>query len=111
MQKIAEIVNVPQRVVYENATFYSMFNRYPVGKYHIQVCVTTPCMLRGCDQLMSGLEEYLGVHNGETTEDKFFTLGEMECMGACVNAPMVVISDYSNPPNFSYDFYVRLQID
>jgi NADH dehydrogenase (ubiquinone) flavoprotein 2 len=108
MDKIAEIVGVPPTIVYENATFYSMFNRAPVGRYHIQVCVTTPCMLRGCDELMHGLEEYLGVHNGDTTTDKMFTLGEMECMGACVNAPMVVISDYSNPPHFRYDFYVRV---
>ncbi|KAL0489830.1 NADH dehydrogenase flavoprotein [Acrasis kona] len=111
MHKIAEICGVPRKQVYENATFYAMFNRTPVGKYHVQVCVTTPCMLRGCDEIMEALEKHLGCKNGETDSEGLFTLGEMECMGACVNAPMVVISDYSNPPNFSYDFYEDLTVE
>jgi NADH dehydrogenase (ubiquinone) flavoprotein 2 len=89
-------------------TFYAMYNRKPVGKYHIQFCVTTPCQLRGCDALIHATEHRLHVKMGGTTKDGLFTIGEMECMGACVNAPMVVVSDYSNPPNFSYDFFEDL---
>lgn len=84
--------------------------REPVGKYHIQICITTPCMLRGCDEIHHALEKHLGIHLGETTKDGLITLGEMECMGCCVNAPMIVVSDYSNPPNFSYDFYEDLDV-
>eukprot|EP01027_Heterolobosea_sp_BB2_P017118 GEZU01024282.1.p1 GENE.GEZU01024282.1~~GEZU01024282.1.p1 ORF type:complete len:492 (-),score=154.58 GEZU01024282.1:252-1727(-) len=108
MNKIADILEIPRVKVYEAATFYSMFNRTPVGKYHIQVCVTTPCMIVGSDDIIAAIEKHLNIHMGETTADGLFTLGEMECMGACVNAPMIVISDYSNPPAFSYDFYEDL---
>lgn len=108
MYKIAKICECPPMHVFETVTFYAMFNRKPVGKYHIQFCVTTPCMLRGCDNLMHSLEHHLGVGHNQTTPDGLFTIGEMECMGCCVNAPMVVVSDYSNPPNFRYDFYEDL---
>ena len=108
MYKIAKICEVPPMTVFEVATFYAMYNRKPVGKYHIQFCVTTPCMLRGCDELIHFTEKYLGIRMNGTTPDGLFTIGEMECMGCCVNAPMVVVSDYSNPPNFSYDFYEDL---
>ena len=82
--------------VYEVATFYSMFNRNPVGKYHVMVCGTTPCMLRGSRDIEAALEKHLNIKKWETTADNYFTLGEMECMGSCVNAPMVVIADYTN---------------
>lgn len=108
MNKIAKIVGVAPIRVYEVASFYSMYNRFPVGKYHIQVCVTTPCMVTGCDELISTLEEHLGIHMGETTKDGVFTLGEMECMGCCVNAPMIAVADYSNPPEWRYDYYEDL---
>lgn len=111
MYKIAKICEVPPMEVFQTVTFYAMYNRKPVGKYHIQFCVTTPCMLRGCDELIHWTEHHLGVHMGGTTKDGLFTIGEMECMGCCVNAPMVVVSDYSNPPNFSYDFFEDLTID
>lgn len=111
MYKIAKICEVPPMDVFQTVTFYAMFNRKPVGKYHIQFCVTTPCMLRGCDELIHWTEHHLGLHMGGTTNDGLFTIGEMECMGCCVNAPMVVVSDYSNPPNFSYDFFEDLTID
>lgn len=68
-------------------------------------------MLRGCDDIHHALEKHLGIHLGETTEDGLFTLGEMECMGCCVNAPMIVVSDYSNPPNYSYNFYEDLTVE
>jgi NADH dehydrogenase (ubiquinone) flavoprotein 2 len=107
MNKVAEICEVPPIQVYEVATFYVMYNRSPVGKYHIQVCLTTPCMLRGSDEILEVIENHLGIGMNETTKDGLFTLGEMECMGCCVNAPMIVVSDFSNPPEYSYDFYVR----
>ena len=111
MYKIAKICEVPPMRVFETVTFYAMFNRKPVGKYHIQFCVTTPCMLRGCDDLIHGLCHNLGVKMGGTTKDGLFTIGEMECMGCCVNAPMIVVSDYSNPPNFSYDYFEDLDMN
>lgn len=84
----------------------------PVGKYHIQVCVTSPCMVVGSDELVEALEKKLGVKMFETTSDGVFTLGEMECMGCCVNAPMIAVADYSNAPKaFSYDYYEDLTIE
>ena len=79
--------------VYEVASFYSMFNMKPVGKHFIQVCRTTPCWLRGSDELTNKVKSKLGIEIGETTEDGEFTLVEVECLGACCNAPMVQIND------------------
>ncbi|CAI2731496.1 unnamed protein product [Schistosoma spindalis] len=95
MNKVAEILNVPQMRVYEVATFYTMFNREPVGKYHIQICTTTPCMLGGVgsEVILNALKKKLGIEPGQTTPDKMFTLTEVECLGACVNAPMMQIND------------------
>ena len=70
-----------------------MFNRNPIGKYHIQVCTTTPCWLRNSDGILKKIEEKLGIHVGQTTPDGMFTLAEAECLGACVNAPMLSIND------------------
>ncbi|KAM6445158.1 NADH dehydrogenase [ubiquinone] flavoprotein 2, mitochondrial [Rhynochetos jubatus] len=93
MNKVAEILEMPPMRVYEVATFYTMYNRKPVGKYHIQVCTTTPCMLRDSDSILEAIKKKLGIKVGETTPDKLFTLIEVECLGACVNAPMVQIND------------------
>ncbi|MCK6419276.1 MAG: NAD(P)H-dependent oxidoreductase subunit E, partial [Alphaproteobacteria bacterium] len=79
--------------VYEVATFYSMYNLAPVGQYLIQVCGTTPCWLCGSDKITKACEDTLGIHMNETTKDGKFTLVEVECLGACVNAPMVQIND------------------
>ena len=81
----------PVRVL-EVATFYTMFNLAPVGKYHVQVCGTTPCMLRGSDEVFAACKSR-GLKKGQTTEDGLFTLTEVECLGACANAPMVQIND------------------
>ncbi|KAF4788882.1 NADH dehydrogenase [ubiquinone] flavoprotein 2, mitochondrial [Turdus rufiventris] len=91
--KVAEVLEMPPMRVYEVATFYTMYNRKPVGKYHIQVCTTTPCMLRDSDSILEAIKKKLGIKVGETTPDKLFTLIEVECLGACVNAPMVQIND------------------
>jgi NADH-quinone oxidoreductase subunit E len=78
--------------VMEVTTFYTMFNLAPVGKFHVQVCGTTPCMLRGSDDVLSACTKR-GLKKGHTTADGLFTLTEVECMGACANAPMVQIND------------------
>ncbi len=93
MDEIARIVDVPPIKVYEVATFYSMYNLAPVGKHLVQMCTTTPCMLRGSGDIVKACENHLGIHTGETTADGLFTLVEVECLGACVNAPMVQIND------------------
>ncbi len=93
MDHIAEILDMQKVKVYEVVSFYSMYNTAPVGKYLIQFCSTTPCWLRGSDAIIKAVIEHLGVGVGETTNDGKFTLMEVECLGACVNAPMVQIND------------------
>ncbi len=93
MDHIAEILGLAPVKVYEVATFYSMYNLAPVGQYFVQVCTTTPCWLRGSDEIMKACTKHLDVHEGETTPDGKFTVVEVECLGACVNAPMVQIND------------------
>ncbi|KAJ0059074.1 hypothetical protein NL108_007442 [Boleophthalmus pectinirostris] len=93
MNKVAEVLEIPPMRVYEVATFYTMFLRQPVGKYFIQICTTTPCMLCNSDSILEAIQNKLGIKAGETTADKMFTLLEVECLGACVNAPMVQIND------------------
>ena len=93
MDKIAEILEMAPIRVYEVATFYSMYNLAPVGVNLVQVCTTTPCWLCGSAKIVQACEEHLGLHVGETTPDMKFTLVEVECLGACVNAPMVQIND------------------
>ncbi|KAL8810786.1 MAG: hypothetical protein Q9223_002262 [Gallowayella weberi] len=95
MNEVARVLEMPPMRVYEVATFYTMYNRDPVGRFHIQACTTTPCQLGGCgsDKIMEAIESHLGVGPGSTTEDGMFTFSEVECLGACVNAPMVQIND------------------
>ncbi len=93
MHEIGRIIDMPFIRVYEVASFYSMFNLKPIGKYFIQVCTTTPCWLRGSDKLVNICKKYLDIGNNQTTEDGLFTLKTVECLGACVNAPMVQIND------------------
>ncbi|MBT3359484.1 MAG: NADH-quinone oxidoreductase subunit NuoE [Rhodospirillales bacterium] len=93
MDKTAEILGMPPIRVYEVATFYTMYNLEPVGKHHVQVCTNAPCWLRGSDQIVETCERVLGVGVGETTDDGMFSVSECECLGACVNAPMVQIGD------------------
>lgn len=93
IEKVTEMLAVPLIRGYEVATFYSLFNLNPVGKYHLQICGTTPCMLRGSEDLKETCQNYLGIGCGETTQDGLFTLNEVECIGACANAPAVQIND------------------
>jgi NADH-quinone oxidoreductase subunit E len=85
-------LDIPAIRVLEVATFYTMFNMAPVGRFHVQVCGTTPCMLSGSDEVFDACEKR-GLRKGHTTEDGLFTLTEVECLGACANAPMVQIND------------------
>ena len=93
MAHIAELLDMAEIRVYEVATFYTMFNLKPVGKYLIQLCRTTPCWLCGSDDLRAACKDLLGIGVGESTEDDMFSLMEVECLGACANAPMVQIND------------------
>lgn len=92
MDYVAEMLGMPPMHVYEVATFYSMYNLRPMGRYHIQLCTTTPCWLRGSDAIVQACEEHLGISVGESTPDGMFTLSEVECLGACVNAPMCQVT-------------------
>ncbi len=93
MDEIARIVDVAPMKVYEVATFYSMYNLAPVGKYLLQVCTTTPCWLCGSSKIVDSIEKNLGIHMGESTKDGMFSTMEVECLGACANAPMIQIND------------------
>ena len=93
MRYISNLINVPYIRVYEVASFYSMFNLDPIGKNFIQVCTTTSCWLRGSDDILKLCKKYLSIENNQTTKDGLFTLKEVECLGACVNAPMIQIND------------------
>jgi len=93
MDYVAAMLDMPPIRVYEVATFYTMFNLKPVGEYLIQICTTTPCWLRGSSEIVRACKEKLGIGMNETSADGRFTLREVECMGACANAPMVQIND------------------
>ena len=90
---IAGFLQMPPIRVYEVATFYTMFNLQPIGRHHVQVCTNVPCWLRGSDDIVGACRDKLGIGPGETTADGLFTVSEAECLGACVNAPMMQIGD------------------
>ena len=93
IEYVSDLINVPEIKVLELATFYSMYNLSPVGKFHIEVCTTSPCMLRGSDSMLNLCKKKLGIGIGQVTNDKLFSLGKVECLGACVNAPVVKINE------------------
>ena len=99
---VADFLHMPPIRVQEVASFYSMYHLKPVGKHVIGVCTTTPCWLRGSAEILDTCRDTLGIAVGETTEDDLFTLTEVECLGACCNAPMVQIGD---------DYYEDLDAD
>ena len=90
---IAEIMELPRARVYGVVTFYTMLNMKPIGRYHIQVCRTLPCALKGSEKITVFLKTKLGIQTGETTPDGKFTLSEVECLASCGTAPMVQIND------------------
>jgi len=93
MDNVAGMLGMAPIRVYEVATFYTMFNLKPVGEHFIQICTTTPCWLRGSGDIVRACKETIGIGPGETTEDGKFTVAQAECLGACVNAPMIQIGD------------------
>jgi NADH-quinone oxidoreductase E subunit len=93
MKRIAKFLDMPYIKVYEVATFYTMYNLSPVGKYFVQVCTTTPCMIRGANQLVESCKEKISKNESELSSNKICSWVEVECLGACVNAPMMQIND------------------
>lgn len=91
MDVVAHMLGMAPVRVYEVASFYTMYNLAPIGRHMLEVCTTTPCWLRGSEGIVKACEKHLGVHVGETTPDGMFTLKEAECLGACVNAPMMQV--------------------
>ncbi|MBU8881684.1 NAD(P)H-dependent oxidoreductase subunit E [Flavobacteriaceae bacterium JJC] len=94
MDYVAELLSIKPIEVYEVATFYTMFNMKPVGKYVLEVCQTGPCMLNGSDGILNHIRETLNIKNGETTADGLFTLKAAECLGACGYAPMMQLGKF-----------------
>jgi NADH-quinone oxidoreductase E subunit len=93
MDLIAELLGLPRIRVYRVASFYTMYQRRQVGRYLLQVCTNISCSLLGADHLLHHLQEKLGIRTGETTPDGLFTLLEVECLGACGNAPAMMVND------------------
>jgi NADH-quinone oxidoreductase E subunit len=93
MDYVGEMLDMAPIRVYEVATFYTMFNLRPVGRWFLQACTTTPCWLRGSDDVVAACKEKLGITPGHTSGDGQFTLVEVECLGACVNAPILQVND------------------
>lgn len=106
IEYVAAQIEMPFIRAYEVATFYTMYNLAPVGRYHVQVCGTTPCMLRGSDDVMAACKSK-GLAKGQTTPDGLFTLTEVECMGNCASAPMVQIND-DNYEDLDFDRTVAI---
>ena len=92
IEYVSDFLEIPEIKVLEIATFYSMYNLSPVGKFHIEVCTTSPCMLRGSDEILSFCEKKLTIQEGGISKDKMFSLSRVECLGACVNAPIIKIN-------------------
>ncbi|MCX7684812.1 MAG: NAD(P)H-dependent oxidoreductase subunit E [Acetobacteraceae bacterium] len=103
MDAVAERLSMAPIRVYEVASFYFMFNLKPIGRFHLQVCGTTPCMLRGAEEVARACRDATGIRGfGQTSEDGLFTLTEVECLGACVNAPVLQVDE---------DYYEDLDYD
>lgn len=95
LAEIGEYIGIHPAQVREVASFYTMYNLKPVGKYHLKICTNVACCLRGADELVEHVEKKYGIHCGETTRDHKFTLNEEECLGACISAPaMMLNNDY-----------------
>lgn len=93
MKDVAEYLELAPADAEGVATFYTMFNKAPIGKYHLEVCHNIVCMVRGADQLIEHIGDKLGIEKGDTTPDRKFTLSGAECLGACANAPCMMVGD------------------
>lgn len=94
MKYIGDLLKIPYEHIYGVVKFYTMYNKSPVGKFHIQVCTNISCMLRGSYDILGYISKKLNIKAGETTEDKLFTLSEVECLGSCGTAPMMQVNNY-----------------
>lgn len=94
MKYMGDLLKIPYEHIYGVLKFYTMYNKSPVGKYHFQVCTNISCMLRGSYDILDYLSKKLNIKTGETTEDKLFTLSEVECLGSCGTAPMMQVNNY-----------------
>jgi NADH-quinone oxidoreductase E subunit len=103
IELVAKICNMPVIRVHEVASFYSMFNLAPIGRHFVQCCTTTPCWLAGSDAVVKACKDTLGIGMGETTADGLFTLREVECLGACANAPMIQVDGHDASEIFYED--------
>lgn len=103
IEYVAKLCNMPAIRAHEVASFYTMYNLQPVGRHFVQCCTTTPCWLRGSDDVVKACRDTLGIDFGETTRDGMFTLAEVECLGACANAPMVQIDSHDGTELFYED--------
>ncbi len=107
IEAAAELVGIPYIRAYEVASFYTQYNLAPVGRHHIQCCTTTPCWLRGSDEVMRAIKDTTGISHG-TSPDGMFTVNEVECLGACVNAPMIQLNSQDGTDVFFEDLdYAR----
>ena len=110
---VAKFLEMPPIRVLEVASFYTMYNLSPIGKFHVQVCTNLPCWLRGSDQIFESCKNNLNINEGDITDDGLFTLSAVECLGACVNAPMMQINeDYYEDltPNLTEDILSNLRV-
>ena len=110
IQVVADMLSIPYMRAYEVASFYTQYNLAPVGRHHIQACTTTPCWLRGSDEVLRACKDTLGTTNG-TTADGLFTVTEVECLGACVNAPMVQVNSHEGTDVFFEDLDYQKTVD
>ena len=94
MDQLAEVLDITPIEVYEVATFYSMYNLAPVGKYVLEFCHTGPCAIEGAERIVAYTQQKLGIKTGETTPDRMFTIKEVECLGACGYAPMMQVGEF-----------------
>ena len=92
IQYIADMLGMPYMRAYEVASFYTQYNLQPLGRYHIQCCTTTPCWLAGSDEVLRAVKDVAGISHGQTSADGMFTMTEVECLGACANAPMIEVN-------------------
>ena len=102
MKEVAEILDMQEEEVLGITTFYTMYHNKPAGKFHIQVCTNVSCMLKGGYKIYDRVKEKLGIENGGITDDKMFSLEEVECMGSCGSAPMIAVNE---------DYYENLDIN
>ena len=94
MKYVGDLLNIPQEQIYGVVNFYTMYNKKPVGKHHLQVCTNISCMLRGAYDVLDYIANKLKIKPGETSKDELFTLSEAECLGSCGTAPMMQVNNF-----------------